>query len=1061
VAQQLPNTGPLVPGGEVLEDFEVLLDGVVPRSPVFAVAWSEDGNTIAAGAADGTIRLWDPSSGALRWRLNDLATPIISIAITADGRRLAAASDHGIVRLWNLEREGEPLRISGWSVAFSPDGRRLATGAHNGTLYYWDAESGERLDQINRLHRDRISALDWSADGKTLASASWDRTVRLINTEDGSLLHRLEGHELRVSGVAWSSDSRQVASGSFDGTVRVWDSQTGHEVQRFDRHVEAVLGVSWNPAAPLLASASKDTTVRAWDLLEPKEIFLFERHLGAVFAVTFSPDGHRLASGSEDGTVRIWTMASPQAEVRNLEGHANRVSAMGWGGDGKLLAIGDIDGTIRLWTIDYTHGIARSDGPRLIPSVDDRRLTAIAVSPRGDLLGAGFGDGTIDLWTFAAERGPPFERKPLIKAHAGSVTALAISPDGRILASGSSDESVKVWQWSEGRQPREFAQEAAVAAVAFGPDGQTLAAALEDRTVRAWIWSTGQWIGDAKTLQDVATHLAFSSQSHLTVALRNDTLYKWDRTSNEVWQVYRFLAHVSTVSSWDRHIATSSLDRNYVRLESQAADGTYQLRAMLIGGARDTWIDCQADGRCRRYDDGTLLLRRMAGGSLVSVPPASGTAPAQLVIAGNLPSRLDMADGDLVTLMVRIRNQGPGPAYWVNVRQKDAVHKMRGKDEVAHLVFYPPPTLVVLESGEEADLVCKVSAHAPYFAPGNRAPHLELEAMAAFAEPVPIPPVEVSISVPTLEWREASLSRDESTIAVTIANTGSRELSSSHFLAQVETPGGAMYPLAGADAIPPGEEITLWLGLPEEWRRPPKERFTVIVRKSQPPIHQWKFLDKKIRRPLFSSNFLYLLALMWSVLAVVSFLVWLRRPARVSFRKWIGAKSVNLVIVFTDIVESTDLANKLGVEPWSKARNKHLARASLLISSNRGHFVKTTGDGIMAAFRNVLDALNFALGLSHDTGNEKIRIRAGIHAGVIEVEENDAHGKNVHMAARIASMANAGTVWSSDVIREIVLELFGDADPYRWLEQPDKILKGFDGRFTLWVVDFKEVPEPE
>jgi WD40 repeat protein len=509
-------------------------------SRVWTIAFSPDGQMLASGSEDQTIRLWNARDGTCLTVLQGHTGGVTSLSFSPNGQMLALASEDASIRLWSVDHGTILKTLSGhtswvWAVAFSPDGQTLASGSDDCTIRLWEVQTGT-CRKILQGHTSRVCSVQFSPNGQTLASGSEDASVRLWSVHDGACLQLLQGHSSCVWAVAFNPDGQTLASGSVDLSVRLWDVQNGTSLKTFQGRTNGVRSVSFSPDGSILASGGYDALVRLWDWQQETFKALLG-HTNWVRAVIFHPSGQMVASGSNDQTVRLWDVRDGTC-LRTLHGHTGWVLSVALSPNGQMLASGSNDDSVRLWDVRDGSCLRTLQG-------HTSWVWTVTFSPDGHTLASGSNDQTVRLWDV---RSGTCLRT--LQGHTGWVFSVAFSPDGQTLATSSSDFSVRFWNVQDGTclATSHDHTNGFHTSVAFSPNGRILASSNEDQTIRLWDVRDGTC---QKVLQGHTSPVGSVQFSPVDVSLpsgtgpilvsgsQDETIKLWNPTTGECLKTLR------------------------------------------------------------------------------------------------------------------------------------------------------------------------------------------------------------------------------------------------------------------------------------------------------------------------------------------------------------------------------------------------------------------------------------------------------------------------------------------------------------------------------------------
>ena len=327
---------------------------------VLSVAFSPDGQTLASGSVDKSIRLWDVKNGEQKALLNGHSGHVTSVAFSPDSETLVSASGDKTIKLWATKGGRTEAIFRGHSdavtsVAISGDGETLASASRDETVKLWDVNVGQEIASLTG-HSGGVVGVTFSPDGKYLASASVDKTVRLWDVLRRSSNAVFEGHSDVVNSVAFSPDGETLASGSRDKSIRLWDVKSGEQKATLSGHSSSVSSVAFSPDGETLSSGSYDGTVKLWETNSAELRATFNVFAGAVTSVAFSPNGESLVTASSNA-ITLWKVENGEL-AETYKGHEGSVFSVIFSPDGQTVASSSSDNSVKLWNVRSGREIA-------------------------------------------------------------------------------------------------------------------------------------------------------------------------------------------------------------------------------------------------------------------------------------------------------------------------------------------------------------------------------------------------------------------------------------------------------------------------------------------------------------------------------------------------------------------------------------------------------------------------------------------------------------------------------------------------------------------------------
>jgi eukaryotic-like serine/threonine-protein kinase len=491
------------------------------------VVFRPDSQTFLTASGDGAVRLWDAATGKQLREMFKIPPEDSILNFTPDGKFVLTEGAGGVKRwdtatgkqrgatlphpsfrhgagpvfagqtvlirtddttaaqVWNADT-GQPLgttlrhRNGMLNFSLSADGKMIATGSFDHTARVWEKGAGQSLAHVFPLQGPG-NAVAFSPDGKAIATASLG-IVQLWDVASKQPIGTPDNHQSEVNHVMYSPDSLMVVAVDDSGIVHVLDAATGKPIATLP-HKEFPYNVFFpnttvaiSRDSRIIVTGSRDGKARLWDAATGKLMRPPLEHKVGVRSVAISPDGKTVVTGSQDGGLRFWDVATAKQIGPTME-CGGMIQCVAFSPGGQTVLTGGQDGLAHVWEV-ATREL------RFPPLKHENWLNVATFSPDGRTILTGDANGITQLWnaTTGERLGQPFP------AAQCSYSAACWSPDGKTIVTGTNDGFVRLWDATTGKSmgPRLMRHQGAVFAVAFSPDGKYILSGSVDKTVRLW-----------------------------------------------------------------------------------------------------------------------------------------------------------------------------------------------------------------------------------------------------------------------------------------------------------------------------------------------------------------------------------------------------------------------------------------------------------------------------------------------------------------------------------------------------------------------------------------------
>lgn len=517
----------------------IYADKIQPKGGFIEGVLGFEGRIIASCSSDHTVKIWELSTGECIKTLEGHRDVVQTLAFCPTGSLIASGSADRTIRLWNLTENADSCRVElarnfvkvlhGHrqqisAIVFSIDGKSLAS-CDAESIKVWDVESGEcrYTFEGNFTFVWRVA---FCFGGKLLALGD-GKILKLLEIETGECRCVFSGFSSQIWSVSWNEKEKLLAANDKQ-MVKLWrvaENGTFHGLQTIQSYTNAVYGIAVNENEQIFGSAGADGMIRIWDRRNGHCLRSWQGSQKSIRSLAFSSDGKWVASGSEDKTIGIWEASTGQQIIRFV-GHTGCVWGLQFHPQEKILASASADGTLRLWDLSKNCLLK-------VLQKNEKWLLSVVFSGDGKWLASSSAEGIIRVWDLRKIVGFEEADQSLKQAHtkdllSQNLTLVALGSQRDFSQNESKNRAVKSL----------FAEQGLIWSLAFSGDGKILVSGGEDGMVKLWKVETGVCEKILQGHQSLVLCTAFQKMGNLLATGSADrTIRLWDRGTGRCLKV--------------------------------------------------------------------------------------------------------------------------------------------------------------------------------------------------------------------------------------------------------------------------------------------------------------------------------------------------------------------------------------------------------------------------------------------------------------------------------------------------------------------------------------------